>query len=277
MQVRAVIFGWAGTLVDFGALAPVLSMQQVFAEEGVPVTARDVRAHMGLARPDHIRSLATRESVARAWEDAHAGTIFGESDAERIHATYREVNRRMASERGKLIDGVLMTFGFLRARGVLIGSTTGYSRDIMEHAIAAARAQGLETDVLVCADDVPEARPSPLAMYHAMVTLGVYPASTVVKVDDTVPGLMEGKAAGCWTVGISETGNELGLDENAFRVLPAGERLELVNAAAKRLTDAGADYVIGSVAELPAIIEDIEDRLVEGDRPAVTEYAAYAA
>lgn len=277
MQVKAVIFDWAGTLVDFGSLAPVLSLQRVFEEAGVSVSTEDVRADMGRGKLDHIRNLATREKVARAWMDAHGGAAFEDTDAAALFEAYRSVNRRVASERGKLIGGVLNTSRALRERGILIGTTTGYSRDIMEHVTAVARAQGFEADTVVCADDVPESRPSPLAVYHVLVTLGVYPASSVVKVDDTVPGLMEGKAAGCWTIGISETGNELGLDEEAFEALPARERLDLANTAAKRLTDAGADYVVGSVADIPAIIDDINERLADGERPELTEYEPAAA
>ncbi|GAB4348323.1 MAG: phosphonoacetaldehyde hydrolase [Oricola sp.] len=277
MQVKAVIFDWAGTLVDFGSLAPVLSLQRVFAEAGVTVSAEDVRADMGLGKLDHIRHLAMRANVARNWAASHGGAAFGDSDAAALFEAYRSVNRRVASERGKLIGGVLKTAAALRERGLLIGTTTGYPRDIMEHVTAVARAQGFEADAVVCADDVPESRPSPLAIYHVLVTLGVYPASSVVKVDDTIPGLMEGKAAGCWTVGVSETGNELGLGEEAFRALPARERMDLVTAAAKRLTDAGADYVVGSVAEIPAIVDDINERLADGERPDLTEYEPAAA
>jgi phosphonoacetaldehyde hydrolase len=277
MQIKAVIFDWAGTLVDFGSLAPVLSLQRVFEEAGVAVQVADIRADMGLGKLEHIRLLGMRDAVARAWAEAHGGASFEDADAVALYEAYRSVNRRVASERGKLIGGVLKTSRALRERGILIGTTTGYSRDIMEHVTAVARAQGFEADTVVSADDVPESRPSPLAVYHVLVTLGVYPASSVIKVDDTVPGLMEGKAAGCWTVGVSETGNELGLDEEAFGALPARERMELANAAAKRLTDAGADYVVGSVAEIPAIVDDINERLADGERPELLEYEPTAA
>jgi phosphonoacetaldehyde hydrolase len=32
----------------------------------------------------------------------------------------------------------------------------------------------------------------------------------VVKVDDTVPGLLEGRHADCWTVAVVASGNEMG-------------------------------------------------------------------
>lgn len=276
MRVKAVIFDWAGTLVDFGSLAPVLSMQRVFEEAGVAITNDEVRLAMGIGKLDHIRSIGQDARVAAAWQE-HRGEPFSETDAVMLHERLRVVNRHVASERGKLIAGVPAAARALRARDIRIGTTTAYTRDIMQRVVAVAEAQGFEADVVICADDVPEGRPSPLALYSAMVSLGVYPASAIVKVDDTVPGIMEGKAAGAWTVGIGETGNAMGLDEDAFQALPPRERLERANAAAERFTDAGADYVIGSVVEIADVVEDIDERLAEGERPDLLEYEPFAA
>lgn len=66
--------------------------------------------------------------------------------------------------------------------------------------------------------DLAEGRPGPLMMYRCFADLGVYPPHTVVKVDDTTPGIAEGLAAGTWTVGVTASGNEVGLS------LDAGER-----------------------------------------------------
>ena len=51
-------------------------------------------------------------------------------------------------------------------------------------------------DNLVCAGDLPENRPSPTGRYRCFVDLQVWPAWRVLKVDDTVPGLLEGRHAG---------------------------------------------------------------------------------
>ena len=81
----------------------------------------------------------------------------------------------------------------------------------MDELAPLAPAAGYTPDLTVCAGDLPAGRPSPLMMWYAMARLGVWPAATVVKVDDTAPGIGEGVAAGTWTVGITLTGNEVGL------------------------------------------------------------------
>jgi len=65
--VRAVIFDWAGTMVDFGCMAPVRALTQVFAEEGVVVSAEEARRDMGRAKLDHLRALLADPLVAARW------------------------------------------------------------------------------------------------------------------------------------------------------------------------------------------------------------------
>ena len=41
--------------------------------------------------------------------------------------------------------------------------------------------------------------------------LDVFPMTSMVKVDDTPVGIEAGRNAGCWTVGVTRTGNCVGL------------------------------------------------------------------
>jgi phosphonoacetaldehyde hydrolase len=104
-------------------------------------------------------------------------------------------------------------------------------------------------------------------MYKCFLDLGVWPASAVVKVDDTAPGIAEGLAAGSWTVGVSMSGNAVGLDRNELEALSESERSARRRHAVAELERAGAHYVIDSIADLMPIIERIEGRLARGERP----------
>jgi phosphonoacetaldehyde hydrolase len=102
-------------------------------------------------------------------------------------------------------------------------------------------------------------------MWYAMAKLGAWPAATVVKVDDTAPGIGEGKAAGTWTIGIALTGNAVGLSAEELAALRPDERARLREHAAVELGD--ADMVIDSIADLPDAIDAIDARLAAGERP----------
>jgi len=97
--------------------------------------------------------------------------------------------------------------------------------------------------------------------------LDVYPLRACVKVDDTLPGIHEGLAAGMWTVGVRKTGNELGLDEPEVAGLPAAELASRLASATKRFEAAGAHFVVDGVADLPPVLDEISRRMAGGQNP----------
>ena len=248
-----VIFDWAGTMVDFGCQAPLLALQEVFARRGVTISESQVRRDMGKAKIDHVRALLQDPAVRLVWRDA-CGADPGERDTEALMRDLEPAMREQASSAAQLIDGALDTYQSLRAEGLKIASSTGYTRNMMSLVVSKAHAQGYAPDHLVCSGETPTGRPSPLMVYKACAELGVWPLSRVVKVDDTEAGVAEGRAAGCFTVGVAASGNGVGLTAEAFAALPAAERAERVTAAGQSLREAGADVIVDSVADLMPVL-----------------------
>ena len=81
-------------------------------------------------------------------------------------------------------------------------------------------------------------------------------------------GIGEGRAAGCWTIGVAASGNGVGLGLDAFRALDEAERKARTALAARSLVEAGADYVADTVADLGPALEAIAGRIRAGERPA---------
>jgi phosphonoacetaldehyde hydrolase len=158
--IAAVIFDWAGTLVDFGCFAPTVSIVEVFAGRGVALTMSEARGPMGLEKKEHIRRLLALDSVGDQWREA-TGT---EPRAEDAEALYEELEPRLAEavkRSSRLVPGTLQLADELRAWGTRIGSTTGYMRPLMDILTAEAARQGFTADAMVCPSDVPAGRPFP--------------------------------------------------------------------------------------------------------------------
>jgi|SRR5579859_2111205 len=251
-----VIFDWAGTMVDFGCEAPVSALVEAFAAEGIAIDAPTARRDMGKSKVDHVRALLAISSVADAWR-ARFGRACEESDVERLMTRLGPLMRRRALEAAELIPGALDTFRQLRAAGLKVASSTGYTRDMMEPVLARAAAQGYVPEHVVCSGETPAGRPTPLMIYKACAELGVWPLSRVVKVDDAEVGIAEGKTAGAFTVGVAASGNAVGLSLAAFRELTGTERARRLDVARESLLRAGADLVIDSVADLVPALERV--------------------
>jgi phosphonoacetaldehyde hydrolase len=264
--LKAVVFDWAGTIIDFGSRAPMGVFVRAFAEFGIPLTIAEARGPMGKAKRDHIADLVRLPNVRAAWE-ARYGHPPGEADIDRVYEVFIPMNVAVAADHADLIPGAAETVAALRARGLKIGSTTGYTREIMAPILPIAAAQGYSPDNLVCSGDLATGRPSPLMMYRTFADFGVWPAAAVVKVDDTVPGIEEGLAAGCWTVGLAASGNECGLSLAEWTALAAGEREPRLAAPREKLRAGGSHFVIDTVADLLPVIDEIERRMARGEGP----------
>ena len=272
-RLLAVILDWAGTVIDHGSRAPMGAFVRAFANFGVEITEADARGPMGMAKREHIRAIGLAPHVAAAWHARH-GHDFAEADIDAIFAAFEPLNIAAVRAHADLIPGALEAVRDISARGIRIGSTTGYTRPIMQALLPIAAAAGYAPEIVVCAGDLAAGRPSPLMMWHAMATLGVWPADRVVKVDDTPVGLQEGVAAGTWTVGVAVTGNIAGLSAEALAALPPAELVALRARATAALRAAGADLVIDGIATLPDAVDEIERRMAAGKGPRGTALAA---
>jgi phosphonoacetaldehyde hydrolase len=266
--VRAVIFDWAGTTVDYGSRAPVAAFTEIFRHHGVEVTVQEARRPMGAHKKEHIRQMLAMESVASRWRQVH-GADPAPHDVEILYSGFILLLTEVIVRHADLIPGTGETVRSLRERGIKIGSTTGYTREMMAPLLRASALDGYLPDSVVCADEVPEGRPAPWMALRAAMELGVYPVSACVKVGDTVADIAEGLNAGMWSVGITRTGNELGLSEAEAGALPGAELEQKLTDASERLLAAGAHYVIEELTELPAVIDSI-NRCLSGVRHSAT-------
>ena len=264
--VKAIIFDWAGTVIDFGCMAPVEALREVFANAGVAITDAEARADMGRAKLDHLRAILAAPQVAARWQAAK-GAAPVEADVTRIYAALEPAMEAAAARAATLIPGAAQTVAGLRDQGIRIGSGTGYTRAMMAAILPAAAAQGYAPEVVICAGETPSGRPAPLMTWAALIALDAYPARACIKVDDAPVGIVEGHEAGCWTVGIAASGNEVGLTLDDFRALDPAERYQRVAAAAHTLRAAGADYVIDDISLLGPLVEDIAARIAAGHMP----------
>jgi phosphonoacetaldehyde hydrolase len=265
-KIQAVLLDWAGTTLDYGCMAPAVVFVEVYKRQGVPITIEEARAPMGAHKRVHIQKISQIESVRRRWQEAH-GRPPAEADVDRMFAEFVPLQLACLSDYSALIPGTLEAVEAMRSRGMKIGSTTGYLRDMMAINLADAKRQGYAPDSTVCASDVPAGRPYPYMCLQNVINLQVSPMEACVKVDDTIPGVEEGLNAGMWTVGLAMSGNEVGLPLKEVEALDPADREQRRQRAHTRMQQCGAHYVVDSIADLLPCLDDIQARLASGERP----------
>lgn len=264
--LRAVILDWAGTTVDFGCLAPAAAFMEAFRQSGVEISLEQARAPMGLPKWNHIRTITRMAPVAAAWTAAH-GKAPDDADVDALYERFLPLQIAVVERHSDVIPGVVETVAAMRARGLKIGSTTGYPAPVMEVVRRIAGAQGYTPDVTVCAGETPTGRPGPAMALKCVIELSISPVEACVKIGDTVVDVEEGLNAGMWTIALVDTGNEVGLPAAEWAALDEERRAALRGPAEDRLRRAGAHYVAGGLAEALPLLDVIEARLARGERP----------
>jgi phosphonoacetaldehyde hydrolase len=264
--IPAVFLDWAGTVVDHGSVAPVKALEAVLASAGVSVPPAVIRRDMGLAKKDHVRRLLHENEVIQQWKSLY-GAEPAETDVERLYAQLAPKMMETLSVYSQVIAGVPETAAQLRARGMKLAGTTGYTRPMLDTIEKLAAQQGYATDASLSPEDVGAGRPFPWMCYQLAIDLRVYPLSSCVKVGDTESDMCEGRNAGMWTIGVTRSGNGSGLTELEWANTDALEQNRIVARAAKELTHAGAHYTAESVAHIMPVLNEIEARIRRGERP----------
>jgi phosphonoacetaldehyde hydrolase len=264
--LKAVILDWAGTTIDFGCLAPAGAFVDLFKRNGVDISVEEAREPMGAHKKDHIRQIVQNQSVANRWFKAH-GRKPTESEVEAMFKEFIPLQMACLAQYADLIPGALQAVAAFRKRGLKIGTTTGYSEEMMTLLQAEAKKRGYEPDSTVAATQVPTARPHPYMCLQNAINLEVYPMEAMVKVGDTLTDIEEGLNAGTWSIGLAETGNELGLSLQELEKLEPSTRQAKLERAYKRMYQSGAHYVVNGIADVPPLLDEIEARLARGERP----------
>lgn len=265
-QLQAAILDWAGTVVDFGSFAPTQIFVEAFGEFGVEVSLEEARGPMGMGKWDHIRTLCDLPAVAERYH-AKFGRTPTDADVTAIYERFMPLQIDKIGLHSALIPGALEAIAALREKGLKIGTCSGYPAVVMEKVVELARQNGYVPDHVVATDEVPNGRPYPAQSLANVIALGVSDVAACVKVDDTWPGILEGRSAGMWTVALTCSGNALGVTYEQYKSMPQDKLDQERIRIGRMLEGSRPHYLIDTIAELPAVIDDINARLSRGEVP----------
>lgn len=268
MKLQAVIFDWAGTTVDYGSLCPVACFQAAFSRKGITLEGWEVHQFMGMRKRDHLRAVLGLESVAEQWR-AMQDRAVGEADIEELYEMAEAALLDKVAAFADPVPHLHETVAFIRERELRIGSTSGYTENVMEILAARAAELGYEPDAWVASDQVREGRPAPWMVYRNMEKLNVYPTETIVKVGDTLADMAEGLNTHTWNIAVVESSSLMGASLGYFQAMAPQIREARVAEVTARFWEAGAHAVIPNLSALPELLEHIEERVAAGEKPHV--------
>ncbi len=225
MQIELVVFDMAGTTVSEGG-AVYQTLRDTLSANGLEVSDASLHQVKGTDKREALRTLIKQSSkcdVLLSGLDA-----IHEDFVERMLKFYR------TSPSVCEMPGASKTFQKLSNNGIKVALNTGFSRDIAQTLIDRLgwERQGL-IHASVTSDEVELGRPHPFMIRKLMQQTGVTDPQRVAKVGDAPADLLEGEIANCGLV--------IGVTQGSSTI--------------EQLQDFPHDFLIGTIAELPAVLE----------------------
>jgi phosphonoacetaldehyde hydrolase len=267
-NIEAIILDWAGTVVDYGSVAPTTIFVEAFKQAyEFEISLSEARIPMGMGKWDHIATLGKLESVASRWH-SQFGRAMSEADIDHIYQTFMPLQKAKVADRAMPIPGALEVINRLKQQNIKVGSCSGYPRQVMEVLVSAAADYGYQPDHWVASDDIKAgSRPGPWMALENVNALGIKKVANCIKIDDSAPGIEEGLNAGMWTIGLALSGNAVGLTEQEWQACSAEQKQQLTRQAYHSLYSAGAHFVVDSLADIETVLMQIDAKLSRGERP----------
>ena len=247
MKFDGIIFDWAGTTVDYGCFAPVKAFIEAFEQYGITPTLEEVRKPMGMLKIDHVRTMLSMDRISGLWEEKQ-GRKWTEEDVQKVYELSESKILEIVHNYAEPKPYVVETVNKLREMGLKIGSTTGYTDEMMALVVPKAAELGYAPDCWFSPDSTnKKGRPYPYMIFRKMEKLELKDVSRVMKVGDTVADILEGKNAGLVTVGILEGSSVMGLTQEEYEALTPEARETADKKAEQTYLEAGADYVVKDI------------------------------
>lgn len=263
--VKGVILDWSGTTLDKYVIAPAKAFKEAFFKYDIPISMAEAREPMGLRKDLHIATILNSNNVANRFKSIYKRD-HNEKDIKNIYDLFIPIQLSCLQAYTELIPKTVDTVNLLRYQmGIKVGLTTGFPKQMSDICLNSAKQQGLILDAVVAADDVNNGiRPKPFMIYKNLEIMNVNPIQSVIKVGDTVSDIEEGLNAGCWTIGVANYSNYMDINSlEEANEMHEDDLFDRQMIARKKLRDAGAHYIIGSLDELPVIIKNINMHLLK--------------
>ena len=122
-KLKAVIFDWAGTTLDFGCFAPTGVFIEVFRQKGIDITNSEARGPMGMHKREHIRAISKYPRIEAEWQKKH-GEKCTEKDIDEMFHKFIPLQLSVLGKHTTIVPELPDALNIIRSLDMKIGSTT---------------------------------------------------------------------------------------------------------------------------------------------------------
>ena len=213
---------------------------------------------MGKCKRDHLRQILFKNGATFYSLHNRSPT---ESDIDALFRTYVPMQFNTIKQNCNILPQTHETVERLR-KSHKIGATSSFPTYISSAINYELFDRGINLDSIVASDEVFNTRPYPSMVYKNMDILSVKTPRDIVKISNTVEGILEGLNAGCWTIGVSKYSSLLGIHSLCEEASMDEDKMrERITFASNKLKRTGAHAVVENLNDIDNIIDTFNTKL----------------
>jgi phosphonoacetaldehyde hydrolase len=258
MSIRLCVFDLGGTIVDKYSLSPFISLKHAFKRKRIIIPNKLIFQDMGKDKYDHINLIMKDKRISRNWFKLY-GEYPNQSSTMSVFDEFIKYQMTEGIKNIEIIPETKSCIQWLGDNNISTGVTTGFSRPIMNAIKEKLLDDNINIDKYVSSTCLGKpGRPNPHMMREIINHLSIADPRRVIKIDDTVVGIQEGKNAGTLTIGVAKWSTNMKMTDYKQELnMSKEEYIERLKISREELWRANPDYVIDSLQELPTIINHI--------------------
>ena len=258
-MIRACIFDLGGTIVDRYSLTSLLSLEKLFKNHNLLLKKDLFFTDIGENKLSYMHLITENSLLMNSFKEK-----YGSSPDIRIHDLYEQFNELHYQTLNKSLDIIpetKNTINYLQSQGILTAVTTSFNKKTTDLIRDKLETNDIFIDHYISSSclDRP-VRPYPHMIHKIMNEFNIHNPKSVIKIDDTVVGIEEGKNAKCWTIAVARW--SINMKINTIRDaygLPKDRINDKVKECRKILDETDADFVVDTLSEIHDIIDKFND------------------
>ena len=252
-KLDAVIFDLAGTIIDFGSLATIDAMKEVFKKRQIKISTEIIKKHMGIKKIDHIKKITLHQKFKKEGNRLQRRN-FTKKDLNSVSKDFDKSLVEKVKMKLNVIPNAKKIFRILRKKNILIGSTTGYPKRIIRLIKPFLKKRNILPKEIISVEDVKKGRPSAQMCNKILKKLKIKNPKNCLKIDDSFSGISEGKNAKMLTAGLIFTGIQIGMSKKRLGKISINEKIKKRKLISKEFKKLGCDFIFDDLYGLTKII-----------------------
>ena len=114
-NIEAIVFDLAGTLIDFGSLAPSQVLIKLFDRLGIKITRKQAIGPMGIEKRAHIKALLTTRKINSQWKKKFKSKPT-DKDIDKLFKLFNPELKKIIKKHSKFISGSKNTIDFIKKK-----------------------------------------------------------------------------------------------------------------------------------------------------------------